>query len=107
LAFILRGGQHLSLSDKKALKAHKIKLLEISAAAKIFIDTYNLSKNAAYLITPDQYILGRWKDFTTDKAIDLMNLYLSGVVYDTTTLHKTEQEIIDEQVAKKLMRLAN
>jgi predicted metal-dependent RNase len=66
-----------------------------------------LTDEAAYLITPDQYILGRWKNFTQKKAIDLINLYLSGVVYDNTTLQKTEQEIIDEQVAEKLMRLAN
>lgn len=68
---------------------------------------YNLTSGAAYLITPDQYILGRWKNFNPAKAIDLMNVYLSGVIYDNTTLHKTEQEVIDEEVSEKLMRFAN
>ncbi len=34
-------------------------------------------------------------------------LDLSGATYELDTLHKTEQEIIDEQVAEQLMRLAN
>ena len=36
-----------------------------------------------------------------------MKIYLLGQVFEATTLHKTEQELIDEQVAEKLMRLAN
>lgn len=68
---------------------------------------YDLTWGSAYLITPDQYILGRWKDFTPEKAIDLMNLYLSGVTYDSGTLQKTEQEIIDEQVAGQLKILGD
>lgn len=67
--------------------------------------TYVLGIGAAYLITPDQYILGRWKNFHTTQAIDLMNLYLSGVVYDNTTLHKLEQELIDQEVFNKLKSL--
>jgi 3-(3-hydroxy-phenyl)propionate hydroxylase len=87
---------------------NKIKVLNLNLNDNEHIKTtYDLTWCSAYLITPDQYILGRWKDFTPEKAIDLMNLYLSGVVFDTTTLPKTEQEIIDEQVAEKLMRLAN
>jgi 3-(3-hydroxy-phenyl)propionate hydroxylase len=95
----------LSASDKSILEAHQITILEINAAEKHFINLYDLSENAAYLITPDQYILGRWKAFTTDKAINLMKIYLSGAVYDGATLQKSEQELIDEQIATKLKSL--
>jgi 3-(3-hydroxy-phenyl)propionate hydroxylase len=96
---------NVSAADKSILEAHRITILEINAAEKHFINMYDLSENAAYLITPDQYILGRWKWFTTDKAIDLMKIYLSGAVYDGATLQKSEQELIDEQIATKLKSL--
>jgi 3-(3-hydroxy-phenyl)propionate hydroxylase len=96
---------NVSASDKSILEAHRITILEISSTEKYFINLYDLSENAAYLITPDQYILGRWKPFTTDKAINLMKNYLSGAVYDGATLQKSEQELIDEQIATKLKSL--
>lgn len=95
----------LSVVDKTILYVHQITVLEIPATSESIINLYDLSENAAYLITPDQYILGRWKPFTTDKAIDLMKNYLSGAVYDGATLQKSEQELIDEQIATKLKSL--
>jgi 3-(3-hydroxy-phenyl)propionate hydroxylase len=98
----------LTNEDKAALEAHNIKIHTINYMKNTqLMRDYDLGIDAAYLITPDQYILGRWKNFIPQKAIDLMNIYLSGVVYDNTTLHKTEQELIDEKVAEQLMRLAN
>jgi 3-(3-hydroxy-phenyl)propionate hydroxylase len=92
----------LSVSDKLLLESHRIAVLEIHATSETMIQSYDLSENAAYLITPDQFILGRWKPFTTDKALDLMKLYLSGAVSDGSTLQKSEQELIDEQIAIQL-----
>ena len=98
----------LTIKDKATLKAHNIAVIEINDRKNTdLMWTYKLGLNTAYLFTPDQYILGRWKDFIPKKAIDLMQTYLSGATYEMDTLHKTEQEIIDEQVAEKLMRLAN
>ncbi len=98
----------LSKEDKKGFKSLKINILEADFKKdEALINLYDLTERAAYLITSDQYILGRWKDFVPHKAIDLMKIYLSGQVFETTTLHKTEQELIDEQVAKTLMRLVN
>jgi 3-(3-hydroxy-phenyl)propionate hydroxylase len=98
----------LTNEDKAALEANNIKIHTINYMKNTqLMRDYDLGIDAAYLITPDQYILGRWKNFIPQKAIDLMNIYLSGIVYDNTTLHKTEQELIDEQVAEKLRRFKN
>jgi hypothetical protein len=98
----------LTNEDKATLEAHNIAVLEINDRKNTdLMRMYELDLNAAYLFTPDQYILGRWKDFIPKKAVDLMQTYLSGAIYEMDTLHKTEQEIIDEQVAEQLMRLAN
>ena len=98
----------LTIEDKATLKAHNIAVLEINHLKNTDLAwMYELGLNTAYLFTPDQYVLGRWKDFIPKKAVDLMQTYLSGATYEMDTLHKTEQEIIDEQVAEQLMRLAN
>ncbi|MEN9611472.1 MAG: hypothetical protein RLZZ628_2286 [Bacteroidota bacterium] len=89
--------------DVPIFKNHSICVLEIHPTGnEDLIKKYDLTDDAAYLITPDQYILGRWKLFSPQKAIDLMEMYLSGIVYDTNTLRKTEQEVIDEQVAERV-----
>jgi hypothetical protein len=42
------------------------------------------------------------------KFKEYANLFqCNAVIYDNTTLHKTEQELIDEQVAEKLRCLSN
>jgi 3-(3-hydroxy-phenyl)propionate hydroxylase len=96
----------LTIEDKTVLKAHNIAILEINHRKNTdLMWTYELGLDTAYLITPDQYILGRWKDFVPHKAIDLMQIYLSGAVYDSATLQKSEQELIDEEVFKQLYHI--
>jgi 3-(3-hydroxy-phenyl)propionate hydroxylase len=103
---ILRGV--LTIEDKAILKSQNIAVLEMNYRKNTdLMGMYELGLDTAYLFTPDQYILGRWKDFVANKAIDLKKIYLSGSTYEMDTLHKTEQEVIDEQIAEKLMYLAN
>ena len=97
----------LNEKDRDLLKKNNIKVLAINYRKNTALMTlYELGIDTAYLITPDQYVLGRWKDFDINKAIDLKKIYLSGAVYDNTTLQKTEQERIDEEVAKQLRSLS-
>jgi 3-(3-hydroxy-phenyl)propionate hydroxylase len=94
--------------DSESFKSLEINVLEVNLVGnEDLIAMYDLTEGAAYLIAPDQYILGRWKRFTTQNAIDLMKMYLSGIVYDANTLRKTEQEFIDEQVETLLKRDTN
>jgi 3-(3-hydroxy-phenyl)propionate hydroxylase len=89
--------------DKKILKSHNINILEINYKRNTtLIMLYELEIDAAYFITPDQYILGRWKNFNPNKAIDLMNLYLSGKTFESETLQKSAQELIDDEVEKNI-----
>jgi 3-(3-hydroxy-phenyl)propionate hydroxylase len=93
----------LSEEDKAVFHLSEIHILEVDLAEnEALINLYNLTEGAAYLITPDQYILGRWKDFDVQKALDLIKIYLSGQVFEATTLQETEQEIIDAQTAEAL-----
>jgi 3-(3-hydroxy-phenyl)propionate hydroxylase len=95
----------LSDEDKKLLNAHKINVLEIDYRRNTkLITLYELEIDAAYLITPDQYILGRWKNFNLSKTIDLVNLYLSGKTFESDTLQKSAQELIDDEVEKNIKR---
>ncbi len=103
---VLKGA--ISEEDIKHTKTYNIVVFEVNENEnQTLIDMYDLTENAAYFITPHQYILGRWKHFELHKALDLFEYYLSGDEFDTMNLQKTEQELIDEQVAEKLMRLAN
>jgi 3-(3-hydroxy-phenyl)propionate hydroxylase len=98
----------LSIADKNKLEPENIQILEIkNKNNKTIIDLYDLEIGSVYLITPDQYVLGRWKNFTIDKATKLINLYLSGVIYESATLQKSEQELIDAQVTKKIKMLSS
>jgi hypothetical protein len=56
----------------------------------------------AYLLTPDQYILGRWRNVNLTDVLDLIDEYLAGKVFKEESLIKTEQELIDEAVANSL-----
>jgi 3-(3-hydroxy-phenyl)propionate hydroxylase len=64
---------------------------------------YSMGFDQVYLITPDQYVLGRWEDFIPKFAIDLVQLYLSGKTFEIETLQKSEQEIIDDDVTKEIL----
>ncbi|MBA4849361.1 FAD-dependent monooxygenase [Emticicia sp. BO119] len=86
------------------LGTHDIQILPVNSSDNpSLISLYELTPTSAYLITPDQYILGRWKEFTPEKAIQLKQTYLSGALDNITPPILTEQELIDEKVAKSLI----
>jgi 3-(3-hydroxy-phenyl)propionate hydroxylase len=90
------------------LKEHDIAVLAINPENNLsLITTYDLTPGSAYLLTPDQYILGRWKKCTAENAIALKKTYLSGQVYKQNILQKTGQELLDEQVAGEIVRLTD
>jgi hypothetical protein len=96
----------LSESDINELKSHNINVLEINQLKNTsLMRLYKMGFNQVYLITPDQYVLGRWEDFNPKLAIDLKKLYLSGKTFEIETLQKSEQELIDDEVAEQIMRL--
>lgn len=85
------------------LGAKSIHILIIqNADNSSLIALYELTPDSAYLITPDQYVLGRWKNFSPDKAIRLREIYLSGSLTGIILPTPSEQELIDEEVAKWL-----
>jgi 3-(3-hydroxy-phenyl)propionate hydroxylase len=91
-----------TLKDAEKSKLN-IKIIEIEPTNNLeIINLYELKEGAVYLITPDQYILGRWKNFEVENALDLLKNYLSGKTFEIATLQKSEQEKIDEMVTKKL-----
>jgi 3-(3-hydroxy-phenyl)propionate hydroxylase len=86
------------------LKSHNINVLEINQLKNTpLMRLYNMGFDQVYLITPDQYVLGRWEDFIPKFAIDLVELYLSGKTFEIETLQKSEQEIIDDDVTKEIL----
>ena len=100
---LLTGKNRLTIEDKKLLAQFKTDFLEIDvekneALAKL----YELSEGGGYLFTPDQYVLGRWRALNVNTVVDLIGTYLAGNVFEEGSLIKTEQEIIDEKVAKLL-----
>ena len=78
-------------------------LLIVGSNHGSLIALYELTPGSAYLITPDQYILGRWKNFGLEDAIQLKQTYLSGALDNIISLVPSEQELIDEEVAKLLV----
>jgi len=92
----------ISADVEAELKANAIQVLLIANIEDTLITLYELSPNSAYLIRPDQYILGRWKNFSHDKAITLKATYLSADLTDTILPEPSEQELIDDEVAKML-----
>ena len=95
----------LDQAEKDKLAAHGIKILEIDPnRSSEFITLYELTARSFYLVGPDQYILGRWKNFTPQDAITLMNRYLSGEVFPHGDLQKTAQELVDQQVYAMIMK---
>jgi len=94
---------NVSTEMEAYLTRHDIQLLPITSSDNYALtDLYELTSKAAYLITPDQYILGRWKNFTPDKAILLKGTYLSGTLANITPPAQSEQDVIDKEVAQLL-----
>lgn len=100
---LLIGKNGLSEYDKKQLAQVEIDVIEIDISKnEILSKLYDLNEGGSYLFTPDQYILGRWRNLEVSKVLDLINTYLSGNVFEEGSLIKTEQELIDEKIAESL-----
>jgi 3-(3-hydroxy-phenyl)propionate hydroxylase len=93
----------LSEDEKKQISDAKIEIIEIDIFKNEKLSKlYDLVDGGAYLFTPDQYILGRWRNFRFTNALDLINSYMSGNLFEQDSLIKTEQEMIDEEIAETL-----
>lgn len=93
----------ISEEDKQQLVANNIQLIEVDSANNQLIShLYELQEGGAFLFTPDQYILGRWRNVQLNTVLDLVHQYLAGQVFEEESLIKTEQELIDEAVATTL-----
>ena len=93
----------LSEDEKKRITDAEIDIIEIDVFKSDKLSKlYDLVDGGAYLFTPDQYILGRWRNFRLSTVLDLINSYMSGNLFEQNSLIKTEQEIIDEEIAETL-----
>lgn len=93
----------LSESDKKQIAHLNLNIVEIDIYKSDKLSKlYDLVEGGAYLFTPDQYILGRWRNVEVSTVLGLLNSYLSGNLFEQNSLIKTEQEIIDEEIAETL-----
>lgn len=93
----------LSEKEKKQIADTEIDIFEIDIFKNEKLSKlYDLADGGAYLFTPDLYILGRWRNFRFTNALDLINSYMSGNLFEQDSLIKTEQEIIDEEIAETL-----
>lgn len=101
---ILTLKQPLGRAEHKRLEQSGIHILNIDPVTNsALIELYDLSPGSAYLITPDQYILGRWKRFSLDAVLDLHDVYLSGELAAINTWEQTEQEKIDAAVTQQII----
>jgi len=97
----LRGS--LIKKNKDALAARDIKMVEIDGeTSPVFLDLYELRQFAAYLVTPDLYVLGKWKNFTTQDAVTLIGRYFSGEGFSAGDVPQSEQGLIDEDVFRRI-----
>ena len=93
----------VSEKEKQQLVSRNIQLIEVDSTSNQPIShLYELQEGGAYLFTPDQYILGRWRNMQINTVLDLVHQYLAGQVFEEESLIKTEQELIDEAVATTL-----
>jgi 3-(3-hydroxy-phenyl)propionate hydroxylase len=93
----------LSNSELAQLEQKNIAAIEIDPITHpSLVNLYELADGGAYLFTPDQYILGRWKTVKGSDVLELIASYLAGNVFEEESLIKTEQELIDEAVAHSL-----
>jgi hypothetical protein len=96
--------QTLNQGEQKRLAERGIHILTIDPVINAtLIEQYELSPGAAYLITPDQYVLGRWKRFSLDVVLDLYDAYLSGELAAINTWEQTDQEKIDSAVTQRII----
>lgn len=96
--------QTLNQDEQKRLEEREIHILTINPVTNAtLIEQYELSPGSAYLITPDQYVLGRWKRFSLDAVLDLYDAYLSGELAAVNTWEQTEQEKIDAAVTQRII----
>src|SRR6185437_1432095 len=97
----LRGS--LIKKNKDALAARDITIVEIDGeTSPVFLDLYELRQFAAYLVTPDLYVLGKWKNFTTQDAVTLIGRYFSGEGFSAGDVPQSEQGLIDEDVFRRI-----
>lgn len=100
---LLTPEQTLNQGEQKLLEERGIQILNINPVTNAaLIEQYELSSGAAYLITPDQYVLGRWKRFSLDVVLLLHDAYLSGELAANNTWEQTDQEKIDALVTQHL-----
>lgn len=100
---LLTAKDSISAEEKIHLAQNNIVLIEIDSAENAnIIKLYDLASGGAYLFTPDQYVLGRWRNVQVNDVLELTNNYLAGDVFEEESLIKTEQEMIDEEVANLL-----
>ncbi len=100
---LLINKNRLSEHEKKQITNAEIDIIEIDIFKNQKLSKlYDLLDGGAYLFTPDQYILGRWRKFEVGDVLDLIDSYLYGNLFEQESLIKTEQEIIDEEVAESL-----
>lgn len=91
--------------EKVILNGAGIKLIEMDTEdSRQFIELYELSESAFYLITPHQYVLGRWKAFTLFNAINLMKRYLENAPFLNGVIHISDQDMMDESVYKRIIK---
>jgi hypothetical protein len=101
---LLTAKNTLSTEEKRQLAQNNIVLIEIDSAENANItNLYDLNSGGAYLFTPDQYVLGRWRNVHVNDVLELTQNYLAGDVFEEESLIKTEQEMIDEEVANALL----
>jgi hypothetical protein len=100
---VLHSKNSLSNPELAQLEQKNITAIEIDPLNHpTLVNLYELADGGAYLFTPDQYILGRWKKVRGSDVLDLIDSYLAGNVFEEESLIKTEQETIDEAVAHSL-----
>jgi 3-(3-hydroxy-phenyl)propionate hydroxylase len=100
---LLIDNERLSEHEKVQIAQTEIDIIEIDIIKSHKLSKlYDLDNGGAYLFTPDQYILGRWRNFEVGNILDLIQSYMSGNLFEQDSLIKTEQEIIDEEIAESL-----
>lgn len=100
---VLLAKNSFSTFDISQLLQKNIAVIEIDPVNHpALANLYELADGGAYLLTPDQYILGRWRNVNLREVIYLIDEYLAGKVFEEESLIKTEQELIDEAVANSL-----
>jgi 3-(3-hydroxy-phenyl)propionate hydroxylase len=98
----------LSKADIATLQLNQIKVVEVIAEKnQDMVRLYNLQKGSGYLLSPDLYVLGRWKSIKYKSIMALYQKYLSGEVPGLYEWEKSEQEIIDGEVAAKIKELSH